>query len=84
MKKFLLLCILLTGCVAVPVQQKFPEVPQSLKEACPQLELVPTDTTKLSSVLSVVVSNYALYHECQAKVDTWNEWYNNQKKIYEK
>lgn len=84
MKKVLLIALMLTGCVAVPVQQKFPDAPESLKQTCSQLEDVPPNTTKLSDILSVVVSNYSLYHECQAKVDTWNEWYNTQKKIYEK
>lgn len=84
MKKVLLLSLLLTGCVAVPVQQKFPDAPESLKQACPQLEDVPAGTTKLSDLLSVVIGNYALYHECQMKVDTWNEWYKTQKEIYEK
>lgn len=84
MKNALLLSLLLTGCVAVPVQQKFPEAPESLKQACPQLEDVPAGTTKISDLLSVVIGNYALYHECQMKVDTWNEWYKTQKEIYEK
>ena len=84
MKKILLLSLLLTGCVAVPIQPKFPEAPESLKQPCAQLEDVPAGTTKLSEVLGVVVSNYALYHECQMKVDTWNEWYQTQKSIYEK
>lgn len=84
MKKILLMCALLSGCVAVPIQPKFPDAPESLKQACPQLEDVPAGTTKLSEMLSVVINNYALYHECQAKVDTWNEWYQTQKSIYEK
>lgn len=84
MKTVFILSLLLTGCVAVPVQQKFPEAPESLKQSCPQLESVPANTTKLSEVLSVVINNYALYHECQVKVDTWNEWYQTQKSIYEK
>jgi len=85
MKKFLPLAIalLLTACVSVPVDRKFPTAPEDLKQQCPQLEQVPTDTTRLSEVLLVVTNNYALYHECALKVETWNEWYKTQKKIFE-
>ena len=51
--------------------------------ACPELYLVPEDTTKLSETLTVVTKNYGLYHECSAKVNTWIEWYIEQKKIYD-
>ena len=78
------LVLLLTACVAVPVERKFPTVPEVLTQQCGQLEEVPVGTTKLSDILIVVTNNYALYHECQLKVETWNEWYNTQKKIYEK
>lgn len=81
---FFISLLLLAGCTAVPVKQKFPDVPEPLKQECPPLAEVPEGTTKLSEVLNVVIGNYALYHECQAKAKTWNEWYNTQKKIYEK
>lgn len=84
MKKILFLTLLLTGCVAVPIEQKFPEAPETLKQACPQLEDVPAGATKLSEILTVVINNYALYHECQIKVDTWNDWYTTQQSIYNK
>lgn len=85
MKKLLLVlpAILLTGCLTTaPVKRNFPEVPQELVEACPDLKQ--TDgTTKLSEVLKVVTENYSQYHECQVKVDTWIEWYKTQKQIFE-
>ena len=86
MRKFVIILsvLLLTACVAVPVERKFPTVPDVLTQQCAQLEEVPVGTTKLSDILIVVTNNYALYHECQLKVETWNEWYNAQKKIYEK
>lgn len=79
----LLIAFTLTACVSVPVDHKFPTVPADLKQQCPKLEEVPTGTTKLSDVLVVVTSNYALYHECALKVDTWNDWYKTQQKIFE-
>lgn len=73
---------LLAGCVNVPVERKFPAVPNELKEACPDLKLVP-ETEKLSEVLKVVTTNYGQYHECSIKVDAWVEWYKQQQKIFE-
>jgi len=75
--------LILTGCTAVPVKPKFPEVPAELLEACPSLNEV-SETTKLSDVLTVVVDNYALYHECKIKNDAWANWYKTQQSIYEK
>lgn len=84
MKYVLILSLLLAGCsTPVPVKQKFPDVPKELLVQCQDLNLVPENETKLSGVISVVSSNYALYHECSARTDSWIEWYKKQKKIYE-
>lgn len=81
---FILPVLLLTGClVTAPVKQNFPEVPAELLKACPDLKQV-EPTEKLSEVLKVVTKNYSQYHECQITVDTWIEWYNLQKQIYNK
>ena len=84
MKKLLsfLPALLLTGCLNTPVERHFPDVPEDLKNACPDLNMV-EPTTKLSEVVSIVTKNYGQYHECQVKVDTWIEWYNSQKQIFE-
>jgi len=78
-----ILVVLLTACTAVPVQRSFPAAPESLKQPCVSLEPVQPNA-QLSDVITTVVNNYALYHECSLKVETWNEWYQTQKKIYEK
>lgn len=78
----LILPFLLAGCLATPVKRNFPEVPAEIKIACPDLQKV-KDDAKLSDVISTVSSNYTQYHECRAKVDAWNEWYKNQKDIFE-
>jgi hypothetical protein len=75
--------ILLTACTAVPVDRKSPSVPVELQQACPDLKTVNPETTKLSDVVNIVVSNYGQYKECQVKVDSWIEWYKNQKEIFE-
>jgi hypothetical protein len=78
----LLLPLLLAGCLTTPVIEKFPEVPDDLMVACPDLKLVDPATTKLSQVIGVVAENYGQYQECQIKVDTWVEWYKHQKEIF--
>jgi hypothetical protein len=87
MKKLVfLLPLLLCGCIATTqtnVMPPWPEVPDDLKQACPDLALVDTSTSKLSEVISVVSTNYEQYKECKIKVDSWMLWYNTQKKIYE-
>ena len=81
MKKSLFLCFLLVGCNHIPPQ--YPQWPDSPKLGnCPELEnAMPTE--KLSDLLSTVVKNYEKYHVCAARSQEWQQWYINQKKIYE-
>jgi hypothetical protein len=86
MRKLLLLIpvLLLTGCLTdVPVKSAWPEVPKELLDACPALQQIDPNTTKLSEVIGVVSTNYGQYRECQVKVDAWVEWYKAQQKIVE-
>jgi hypothetical protein len=76
----LVFCV--TGCsTTVPVTAKFPERPKATP-ACPQLETVKEDV-KISEFINTVTKNYGTYYECAVKVDTWNEWYETQKRIFE-
>ena len=74
--------LFMTGCVATPVAREFPAAPASLTTACAALADVPA-TDKLSVVLVTVTQNYAQYKECSIRVDSWNTWYNEQKKIFD-
>lgn len=83
---FVIMVIMLVSCMSgcstvVPVTAKFPEAPMNVA-MCPELQKLPNDA-KLSDVATTVNNNYSTYHECAIKVDTWNEWYNIQKKIFE-
>jgi uncharacterized protein YceK len=81
----LLATVLLAGCSTVVTQKSpFPEAPESLLAACPELKLVQDGTTSLSKVLSVVTDNYAEYHACRAKVDAWIDWHKRQTEIANK
>jgi hypothetical protein len=79
----LICCLLLVGCVTVPVARNFPTAPPSLLKPCEPLSLTPEGTTALSEALGVITENYAKYHECQLKTDLWIEWYQQQKKIFD-
>lgn len=81
---FIVLAFLMTACsTTVPVKRTFPDVPEELRVACPDLKEVAEGTTELSEVLKVVVDNYAQYKECQIKVDLWTDWYKQQREIFE-
>lgn len=73
----------LTGCMSVPVKPKFPAVPKSLTEPCAPLNKLDNGTVSIVDYHKVVVENYTLYHECAVKVESWNEWYKEHKKIYD-
>jgi hypothetical protein len=80
----LILVVFLTACsTPVPVKQKFPEVPKALVERCESLKKIEGDKVAITEMLKVVVQNYGMYYECAAKVDGWNDWYLEQKRIYE-
>ena len=70
------------GCsTVVPVTAKFPEPPR-YNTPCPQLQKL-SDGAKLSDVANTVTVNYGTYYECAVKTDTWIEWYQIQKHIFE-
>lgn len=51
-------------------------------ESCPNLQPA-QKTSKLSDLLETISNNYSSYYECKTKHDSWIEWYNDNKKIYE-
>lgn len=77
-----IMLICLAGCsTVVPVTAKFPDKPGNT-ELCPALDEA-KDNVKLSELTSTVAKNYSTYYECAVKVETWNEWYEKQKRIFE-
>ena len=79
-----LLLILLVGCkTVVPVTQKFPDAVPALTEKCEELRKVEGNKVAITDMLKTIVENYSLYYQCSAKVDGWNEWYQQQKKIFD-
>ena len=84
MKYILAIALLsLTACsTTVPVKQQFPVAPSILMEKCPQLQKVDSDKGTMREMLKVVIENYATYYQCAAKTHGWQDWYTEQKKIY--
>jgi hypothetical protein len=79
----LLFTIALSGCsTVVPVVAKFPEAPKELLTLCPKLK-VADEKPELSELTKTIVTNYSEYHLCANRVEGWNEWYTQQKKIFE-
>ena len=82
--KYLLIILLLAGCTTVvPVKQKFPNATTELMKKCESLKKIEGDKVAITDMLKVIVHNYSLYHECSTKVDGWQDWYNEQKKIFD-
>ena len=80
----LFLLILMSGCsTVVPVTLKFPDAPDRIKIRCPQLKTL-NEEAKLSDVAKTITENYTTYYECAVRNDTWIEWYETQKIIFEK
>lgn len=78
----LILC--LSACsTAVPVKQKFPEAPKELLEKCQALQKADSSKPAITDLLKTVVENYGLYYQCSLKVEGWNEWYTEQKRIFD-
>ena len=78
----ILLC--LTACsTAVTVVPKFPDAPAVLKEICPPLKTIEGDNVSIVDLTKITTVNYTSYYECSNKVESWIEWYNDQKKIFE-
>ena len=74
----------LTGCLTtVPVKRTFPEVPEILLKECDPLNTISKPEVKLSELMDTVTKNYGKYHGCSALVDAWQDWYKEQKKVFD-
>jgi hypothetical protein len=75
---------MLTGCLTtVPVKRSFPDVPEVLMKECDPLNTINKPEVKLSELMDTVTKNYGKYHGCAAVVDAWQDWYKEQKKVFD-
>ena len=83
----LVLSLFLSACsmfqTVVPVERHFPDVPKVLLEKCNELKTVQGNKVSITDMLKIVVENYSMYYECSTKVEGWQEWYVEQKKIFD-
>lgn len=76
------LLVLLTACSIVPVKRNFPEAPEILFKSCEDLKTLEGDKVAITDLLKTIVDNYRMYYECSNKVDGWQDWYKDQKQIF--
>lgn len=78
------LVVLLSACsTTVPVKREFPASVPELMKKCQDLQKIEDGKNSITDMLKTVVTNYTLYYECSNRVEGWQEWYNEQKRIFE-
>jgi hypothetical protein len=79
----LISALVLSACsTSVPVKQTFPVAPAALLERCPDLLVIDDGKNSMRDMLKVVIQNYALYYQCAERTHGWQDWYTEQKRIY--
>jgi hypothetical protein len=83
MKTLIIACVMfLSGCsVATPVKRNFPEAPNVLQEKCEELAVL--QGSSVTELLRVVVENYQRHYRCEIKVQGWQDWHQEQKRIFD-
>jgi len=80
-----LMLVSLVGCASrtAPVALKWPDAPPELM--APSEDLVPLkpEQTQLSDLIDNANTNYEKYYTLRDRYDTWQQWYNSHKQIYE-
>ena len=79
--------LILTGCVSVPVERHFPDVPANLLDTskeCANLKTIDDKEVVFSSLMKTVSNNYTQYYTCANYLHDWQKWYNDQKTNFEK
>ena len=80
----LIFTLLLTGCTTVPVKIPFPTVPPQLMEPAGSLKLLDKNKEiQLSDIIENTNTNAGSYYELKEKLSAWQQWYVEQKKIFE-
>lgn len=80
----LLACLLLAGCsVTAPVKRQFPAAPPILMEPAPDLKTLEGKEADLRRLLETSIENMGTYHELRERFRAWQQWYQEQKKIFD-
>lgn len=78
-------CLLLTGCFSTtaPVKREFPAAPPVLMEPAPDLKTLEGKESDLRRLLETSIENMGTYHEVRERLRAWQQWYQEQKKIFD-
>jgi len=80
----LILSFLITGCQTIKFWPDFPPAEESLMQQCKDLGQLPVEgTVTITQLMESVVNNYTLYYQCANKSESWQKWYEKQKKAYD-
>lgn len=81
---FIILAFLATGCsTVVPVTVKFPDAAPSLMTPADNLKKLDTSKkVQLSDIIDNANDNATKYYELRIKYEAWQEWYKEQKSIF--
>ena len=79
------LLIALTGCATktAPVTLKWPDAPPELMAASEDLTPLDPNQTRLSDLIDNANTNYSKYYLLKDRFDSWQQWYNSHKQIYQ-
>jgi hypothetical protein len=77
--------LLLSGCfaTATPVKRSFPAVPDDFMQPPAELVTLDKNTQDLDALIINANENYTLYRELGIRLQGWQEWYREQKRIFE-
>lgn len=79
-----LLTLTLSGCfMTVPVKRNFPAAPPNLLEPVPELKTIDANNPDLKSIIDTSIKNFGEYHVLAERFRAWQEWYQEQKKIFD-
>ena len=86
MKKLLIIAVvLLAGCAAKPpVTREFPAAPHELLQPAHDLTPLKDNERQLSDLLNNANQNYTQYYMLRERYESWQRWYAEQKKIFER
>jgi hypothetical protein len=74
----------LTGCsTTAPVIVKFPEAPPTLMEPAGKLAPLTKEKPELSDIIENTNENAGKYYQLREKYRAWQEWYTQQKQIFD-
>ena len=62
---------------------EFPAAPSSLTEPAENLDPLPADKKTLADLIRNANENFGKYYQLKEKYESWQNWYNTQKQIYE-